>query len=67
MQVHLLADVVRTVVYLRDINDAERSQKRISKPSTRSVQPVPLFRVTSMLRPWQRRWKSKPTAKVSTG
>ena len=38
------ADVVRTVVYLAISMTRKRSQKRISKPSTRSVQPVPLFK-----------------------
>lgn len=48
------ADVVRTVVYLRDINDAEAVAKAHSE-SFDAVRPAStLVQVTSMLRPWQK-------------
>jgi enamine deaminase RidA (YjgF/YER057c/UK114 family) len=48
------ADVVRTVVYLRDINDAEAVAKAHLE-SFDAVRPAStLVQVTSMLRPWQK-------------
>lgn len=48
------ADVVRTVVYLRDINDAEDVAKAHLE-SFDGVRPAStLVQVTSMLRPWQK-------------
>ncbi len=47
-------DVVRTVVYLRDINDAE-DVARAHLESFDKVRPAStLVQVTSMLRPWQK-------------
>ncbi|MBS0251305.1 MAG: RidA family protein [Proteobacteria bacterium] len=49
-----VADVVRTVVYLRDINDAEAVAKAHLE-SFNAVRPAStLVQVTSMLRPWQK-------------
>jgi enamine deaminase RidA (YjgF/YER057c/UK114 family) len=49
-----VADVVRTVVYLRDINDAEAVAKAHVE-SFDAVRPAStLVQVTSMLRPWQK-------------
>jgi enamine deaminase RidA (YjgF/YER057c/UK114 family) len=49
-----LQHVVRTVVYLRDINDAE-DVARAHLESFDSVRPAStLVQVTSMLRPWQK-------------
>lgn len=49
-----LQDVVRTVVYLRDINDAE-DVARAHLESFDKVRPAStLVQVTSMLRPWQK-------------
>lgn len=49
-----LTDVVRTVVYLRDINDAE-DVARAHLESFDKVRPAStLVQVTSMLRPWQK-------------
>ncbi len=48
------ADVVRTVVYLRDINDAE-DVARAHVETWGSVRPAStLVQVTSMMRPWQK-------------
>ncbi len=48
------ADVVRTVVYLRDINDAEAVAKAHLEMFD-AVRPAStLVQVTSMLRPWQK-------------
>ncbi|HML29267.1 MAG TPA: RidA family protein [Hyphomicrobium sp.] len=48
------ADVVRTVVYLRDINDAEAVAKAHLETFD-TVRPAStLVQVTSMLRPWQK-------------
>lgn len=48
------ADVVRTVVYLRDINDAE-DVARAHLEMFDKVRPAStLVQVTSMLRPWQK-------------
>lgn len=48
------ADVVRTVVYLRDINDAEAVAKA-HLVTFDAVRPAStLVQVTSMLRPWQK-------------
>lgn len=47
-------DVVRTVVYLRDINDAE-DVARAHLETFDKVRPAStLVQVTSMLRPWQK-------------
>jgi enamine deaminase RidA (YjgF/YER057c/UK114 family) len=49
-----VSDVVRTVVYLRDINDAE-DVARAHLESFDKVRPAStLVQVTSMLRPWQK-------------
>lgn len=49
-----VADVVRTVVYLRDINDAEAVAKAHLE-LFEAVRPAStLVQVTSMLRPWQK-------------
>lgn len=49
-----LHDVVRTVVYLRDINDAE-DVARAHLESFDKIRPAStLVQVTSMLRPWQK-------------
>lgn len=49
-----LDDVVRTVVYLRDINDAE-DVARAHLERFDKVRPAStLVQVTSMLRPWQK-------------
>jgi enamine deaminase RidA (YjgF/YER057c/UK114 family) len=48
------ADVVRTVVYLRDINDAE-DVARAHLETFDAIRPAStLVQVTSMLRPWQK-------------
>jgi len=48
------SDVVRTVVYLRDINDAE-AVARAHLETFDKVRPAStLIQVTSMLRPWQK-------------
>ena len=48
------ADVVRTVVYLRDINDAE-DVARAHVETFGSIRPAStLVHVTSMMRPWQK-------------
>lgn len=48
------ADVVRTVVYLRDINDAE-DVARAHLETFDKIRPAStLVQVTSMLRPWQK-------------
>jgi enamine deaminase RidA (YjgF/YER057c/UK114 family) len=48
------ADVVRTVVYLRDINDAE-DVARAHLETFDNIRPAStLVQVTSMLRPWQK-------------
>lgn len=48
------ADVVRTVVYLRDINDADAVAKAHLE-TFHTVRPAStLVQVTSMLRPWQK-------------
>ena len=48
------SDVVRTVVYLRDINDAE-DVARAHLETFDKVRPAStLVQVTSMLRPWQK-------------
>lgn len=53
-------DVVRTVVYLRDINDAE-DVARAHLETFDKVRPAStLVQVTSMLRPWQK-VESRPT------
>jgi len=47
-------DVVRTVVYLRDINDAE-DVARAHLETFDKIRPAStLVQVTSMLRPWQK-------------
>ena len=49
-----VTDVVRTVVYLRDINDAEEVA-RAHLETFDTVRPAStLVQVTSMLRPWQK-------------
>ncbi|HEX2840490.1 Rid family hydrolase [Hyphomicrobium sp.] len=49
-----LQDVVRTVVYVRDINDAD-DVARAHLESFDDVRPAStLVQVTSMLRPWQK-------------
>lgn len=49
-----VTDVVRTVVYLRDINDAEEVA-RAHLETFDAVRPAStLVQVTSMLRPWQK-------------
>jgi enamine deaminase RidA (YjgF/YER057c/UK114 family) len=48
-----LTDVVRTVVYVRDIADADHVAKAHSE-AFNSIRPAStLIQVTSMLRPWQ--------------
>lgn len=48
------SDVVRTVVYLRDINDAE-DVARAHLETFDKIRPAStLVQVTSMLRPWQK-------------
>jgi len=48
------ADVVRTVVYLRDINDAE-DVARAHLETFDKIRPAStLVQVTSMMRPWQK-------------
>ena len=48
------ADVVRTVVYLRDINDAEEVAKAHLEMFDKVRPASTLVQVTSMLRPWQK-------------
>lgn len=47
-------DVVRTVVYLRDINDAEDVAKAHLERFDKVRPASTLVQVTSMLRPWQK-------------
>ncbi|BAQ17496.1 Rid family hydrolase [Methyloceanibacter caenitepidi] len=47
-------DVVRTVVYLRDIDDAEGVAKAHLERFDKVRPASTLIQVTSMLRPWQR-------------
>ena len=49
-----IADVVRTVVYLRDINDAEAVAKAHLETFDKVRPASTLIQVTSMLRPWQK-------------
>ncbi len=55
-----ITDVVRTVVYLRDIDDAEGVAKAHLETFDKVRPASTLIQVTSMLRPWQR-WRSRPT------
>ena len=48
------ADVVRTVVYLRDVNDAEAVAKAHLETFDKVRPASTLIQVTSMLRPWQK-------------
>jgi enamine deaminase RidA (YjgF/YER057c/UK114 family) len=48
------ADVVRTVVYLRDINDAEAVAGAHLETFDKVRPASTLIQVTSMLRPWQK-------------
>lgn len=48
------ADVVRTVVYLRDVNDAEAVAKAHLETFDKIRPASTLIQVTSMLRPWQK-------------
>lgn len=48
------ADVVRTVVYLRDINDAEAVAQAHLETFDKVRPASTLVQVTSMLRPWQK-------------
>lgn len=48
------ADVVRTVVYLRDINDADEVAKAHLEVFDKVRPASTLVQVTSMLRPWQK-------------
>ncbi|MBN9353139.1 MAG: RidA family protein [Hyphomicrobium denitrificans] len=48
------ADVVRTVVYLRDVNDAEDVAKAHLETFDKIRPASTLIQVTSMLRPWQK-------------
>jgi len=47
-------DVVRTVVYLRDIDDAEKVARAHLEMFGKVRPASTLIQVTSMLRPWQR-------------
>lgn len=48
------ADVIRTVVYLRDVNDAD-AVARAHLETFDKIRPAStLIQVTSMLRPWQK-------------
>lgn len=49
-----LNDVVRTVVYLRDINDAEEVARAHLERFDKIRPASTLVQVTSMLRPWQK-------------
>ncbi|ODS00824.1 hypothetical protein AUC69_07500 [Methyloceanibacter superfactus] len=49
-----IGDVVRTVVYLRDINDAEEVAKAHLEVFDKVRPASTLVQVTSMLRPWQK-------------
>jgi enamine deaminase RidA (YjgF/YER057c/UK114 family) len=49
-----VADVVRTVVYLRDVNDAEDVSKAHLEMFDTIRPASTLIQVTSMLRPWQK-------------
>ena len=60
------ADVVRTVVYLRDINDAEEVAKAHLEMFDKVRPASTLVQVTSMLRPWQK-VEIEAYAKVSKG
>ena len=48
------ADVIRTVVYLRDVNDAEAVAKAHLEMFDKVRPASTLIQVTSMLRPWQK-------------
>lgn len=48
------ADVVRTVVYLRDVNDAEDVAKAHLETFDTIRPASTLIQVSSMLRPWQK-------------
>ena len=48
------ADVVRTVVYLRDVNDAEDVAKAHLETFDKIRPASTLIQVSSMLRPWQK-------------
>jgi enamine deaminase RidA (YjgF/YER057c/UK114 family) len=48
------ADVVRTVVYLRDVNDAEDVAKAHLETFDKVRPASTLIQVSSMLRPWQK-------------
>ncbi len=52
--VHTTADVVRTVVYLRDVNDAEDVAKAHLETFDKIRPASTLIQVSSMLRPWQK-------------
>jgi enamine deaminase RidA (YjgF/YER057c/UK114 family) len=60
------ADVVRTVVYLRDINDAEEVAKAHLETFDKVRPASTLVQVTSMLRPWQK-VEIEAYAKLPTG
>ena len=49
-----ITDVVRTVVYLRDIDDAEGVAKAHLETFDKVRPASTLIQVTSMLRPWQK-------------
>jgi enamine deaminase RidA (YjgF/YER057c/UK114 family) len=48
------ADVIRTVVYLRDVNDAEAVARAHVEMFDKIRPASTLIQVTSMLRPWQK-------------
>lgn len=48
------ADVVRTVVYLRDINDADEVARAHLEAFDKVRPASTLVQVTSMIRPWQK-------------
>jgi len=48
------ADVVRTVVYLRDINDADEVARAHVETFDKVRPASTLVQVTSMIRPWQK-------------
>lgn len=49
-----VGDVIRTVVYLRDINDAEEVAKAHLEMFDKIRPASTLIQVTSMMRPWQK-------------
>lgn len=49
-----MTDVVRTVVYLRDVNDAEGVAQAHLETFDKIRPASTLIQVTSMLRPWQK-------------